>query len=71
MTKTANFAFRLSVYDREILAHVAKHLDRTQSDALRLLIRGAGKELLTAGSQATVQQAITEPKRRSEHATAK
>ena len=52
------FALRVSDDERRLLAAVAKRLQRSQSDAVRLLIRTAADELVRSGTGAdTVQEA--------------
>ena len=45
MSRISTFTFRLSNDDKLLLTKVAGHLQRTQSDAMRVLIRQAGRDL--------------------------
>jgi len=56
MSRIDTFTFRVNADERRILAALADYLNRSQSDALRLLIREAARELITdAPAQATRQ----------------
>lgn len=48
MMRDDRFAFRLNADDRRLLAVVAASLQRSQSDAIRWLIRRAVREIETA-----------------------
>lgn len=45
MARYDTFTFRINKQERQMLERVAKRLERSQSDALRLLVRGAAAEL--------------------------
>ena len=45
MNKSERFTFKLDVDDRRLLALLAHRLQRTQSDALRWLVRKAAQPL--------------------------
>lgn len=47
MSRIDTFTFRVNADERRILAALANYLNRSQSDALRLLIREAARELMT------------------------
>ncbi|GIL15286.1 MAG: hypothetical protein BroJett039_04590 [Chloroflexota bacterium] len=47
MMRNNRFTFVCSEDERRILAALADYLNRSQSDALRLLIREAARELIT------------------------
>lgn len=45
MNRNDSFTLRVSEAERQLIAAVAKHLDRTESDAMRLLVRQKAREL--------------------------
>ncbi len=45
MARADTFSFRLSEEDRRRLARIARRLERSQSDAIRWLIRHAAREM--------------------------
>jgi hypothetical protein len=45
MARYDTFAFRVTREERQLIAALAERLQRSQSDAVRLLVRGAAKEL--------------------------
>lgn len=47
MSRIDTFTFRVNENERRVLAALADYLNRSQSDALRVLIREAARELLT------------------------
>lgn len=44
MARNSNFTFRVSADERQLIAALAAWLDRTESDAVRWLIREAARE---------------------------
>ncbi len=50
MMRNERFTFVCNENERRILAALAEYLNRSQSDALRLLIREAARELITDAS---------------------
>ncbi len=58
MSRIGTFTFRINADERRILAALADRLQRSQSDAIRLLIRTAAEELnANAGETAKVNAA--------------
>jgi hypothetical protein len=57
MTQTETFTMRISPYERAILADLAQHLNRSQSDTLRAIMREVWSamkdEEIAASSQPT------------------
>lgn len=51
MARDDAFAFRVSDEERRMIEKIAENLQRTQSDAVRLLIRGAARELEAKSGQ--------------------
>lgn len=49
--RLGTFAMRINFEERQMLMDLARHLQRTQSDAVRLLVREASRGLCTAKSQ--------------------
>ncbi len=49
--RAGNFAFRVSAEERRMIETLARHLQRSQSDAVRLLIRGAVREIAAKGEK--------------------
>lgn len=47
MMRNERFTFVCNANERRVLAALADYLNRSQSDALRLLIREAARELIT------------------------
>lgn len=45
MAREERFTFMVNREERQLIAAVADRLDRTQSDALRWLVKGAAEEL--------------------------
>ena len=43
--RSIRFTFLCNEYERQLIARLAKMLQRTQGDTVRLLVRGAAKEL--------------------------
>ncbi len=48
MTRLDTFTFRVDDEERNMIARLSKRLQRTQSDAVRLLVREAFQQLDTA-----------------------
>jgi len=51
MNHTDNFTFRMSSTDRQLIAAVAQQLERTESDAMRFLLRKQARELGVSAQQ--------------------
>jgi|GEM_PF-2587628 3-methyladenine DNA glycosylase AlkC len=47
MSRIGTFTFRVNAEERRLLTALADYLQRSQSDALRWLIRQAAREVLT------------------------
>lgn len=45
MNRDDNFTLRVNSVERQLIAAVAEHLDRTESDTMRLLVREKAREL--------------------------
>ncbi len=45
MIRNDNFTLRVSPTERQLIAAVAERLDRTESDAVRLLVREKARQL--------------------------
>ncbi len=45
MPRVETFTFRVNADERHLLTEVANRLERTESDAVRLLVRKAAREL--------------------------
>ncbi len=45
MSRNDNFTLRMNATERQLIAAVAKHLDRTESDTVRHLLRKEAREL--------------------------
>ncbi len=61
--RVSTFTFRMNADERRILAVLAEHLQRSRSDAVRLLIRTAARELSNDASdkaQGILKPALTE-----------
>lgn len=58
MPRYERFTFACDAEERRILAALARRLERSQSDALRLLIRSAAQEL---GTDSTPIPATSKP----------
>jgi hypothetical protein len=51
MARYERFTFLCDITERRLLASLAEHLERSQSDAVRLLIREAARGLATDGDK--------------------
>lgn len=67
MARFKRFTFLCNAEERRILAALAKQLQRSQSDAVRWLIRGAASELHTEQPVPALQSA---PEAEADHAPA-
>lgn len=68
MRKVDTFTFRINLDERQMLADLAARLERSQSDALRFLVRGAYAEMNSRPSPD--QQPETIKPRTVKHASA-
>lgn len=62
MMRNERFTFVCNENERRILAALAEYLNRSQSDALRLLIREAARELITDASAQVARQFDAAPR---------
>lgn len=54
MQRTRQFAFRVSTAERNAIAKLAVHLQRSQSDAVRFVVIEATRQLSRTGSPSAV-----------------
>lgn len=62
MSRIDTFTFRVNANERRILAALAEYLNRSQSDALRVLIREAARELITDAPAQAARQSDAAPR---------
>ena len=55
MARIESVTFRVSGDERRILAALARHLQRSQSDTVRLLLREVARELMHEGATSTAE----------------
>ena len=51
MNRTDNFTFRMNPAERQLIAAVAQQLERSESDAMRYLLREKARELGVSAQQ--------------------
>ncbi len=56
MSRVEIFAFRVNADERRLIAALANRLQRSQSDAVRLVVREAARELMSKSDVGQPQQ---------------
>jgi len=58
MNRTSVFSFRLSIVERRIIAELATKLQRSQSDAVRVVVIQAAQQLLKVDDTCIASQSM-------------